>query len=194
MNINKNIVYIGFQINQTMPFNKLDETAIGKIKPRFKLESPEKIEKIIQLILTEAKNDNTIELNLQQGKYLRINIPEKDQHYWSPVLNLSCYDKEVTDKTVIRGQIGPSESVWGIFVLTYAALAILGFFGSVWAYVQWVLHKETIYFLIIPIATILVLSIFITSQFGQRKAHAQTLHLLRFLRKAVDSIDCVRVL
>lgn len=177
-----------------MVFNKLDDSAVGKIRPRFKLESPESMTTIMNVILDAAAKDESIISLKQQNRFIKLTIPENEKHYWSPVLNLSCDNKELKGKTVIRGQIGPSESVWGLFVLTYAAIAILGFFASVWAYVQWVLNKDLFYFYVIPIAIALLLSIFITSKYGQRKAHLQTLHIMRFLRRAVDNIECERII
>lgn len=37
-------------------------------------------------------------------------------------------------------------------------------------------------------------SMLITSKFGQRKAHLQTLHIMRFLRKAIDPVECIRII
>lgn len=176
-----------------MKFNKLDQTVKGRIIPRFKLESPiEKIE-IIRLIRDAGEKDETINIIQQQSRFLRITVPEKEQHYWSPVLKISCNDNEVENQTIIRGHIGPNESVWGIFFLTYAAIAVIGFFGSIWAYAQWLFEKNPNYFAIIPICLIILSTMFLTSKYGQRKAHTQMLHIMRFLRKAVDPIECERI-
>ncbi|PIE87534.1 MAG: hypothetical protein CSA01_00385 [Bacteroidetes bacterium] len=145
-----------------MIFNKLDNTIKGKIRPRFKLQTPETKE-------------------------------EEEQHYWSPVLNLSCDDEEEPDKTIIRGQIGPSENVWVLFVFGYSAIAVFGFFASIWAYVKWNINGELRYLIIIPIAILLILSIFLASKFGQYKGHSQMLRLLHFLRQSVDTIECERI-
>lgn len=177
-----------------MVFNKLDDSAVGKIRPRFKLESPESMESIMVLILEAAAKDDSIVSLKQQNRFIKLTIPESEQHYWSPVLNLTCSKNEIPDKTIIRGHIGPSENVWGLFVLTYSAIAILGFFASVWAYVQWVLNKDLMYFWSVPLSILLLFTMFATSKYGQKKAHLQTLHIMRFLRKAVDNIECVRVL
>lgn len=176
-----------------MIFNKLDNTAKGRIRPRFKLETPESKETFIRLVQEEAKKDNSVKLSVEKGFFLKLSIPKEEQHYWSPVVNLNCDDKEKPNKTVIIGHIGPSVSVWLMFVLVYIILAILSFFGSIWAYVQWTLNKELKYLIIIPIAILLVLSIFLTSKFGQYKGHTQMIHLLRFLRRATDSIECKRI-
>ena len=85
-----------------MVFNKLDDSAAGKIRPRFKLESPESMETIMHLIMKAAKEDKTIVSLQQQNRFIKITIPENEKHYWSPVLNISCDNKEITDKTIIR--------------------------------------------------------------------------------------------
>lgn len=133
-----------------MPFNKLDKSKIGKIRPRFKLVSPESKVDIIRLIRKAADETKTIDCIQQQSRFLRISIPLEKQHYWSPVLKLSCDENEIENKTVIRGHVGPNESVWSIFFLVYAGIAVLGFFGGIWAYAQWFFEKNPYYLIIIP--------------------------------------------
>lgn len=176
-----------------MKFNKLDHTVKGRIIPRFKLESPEDKVKIMKLIKAAGENDKTIDVIQQQSRFLRITVPQEEQHYWSPLLKISCDDNEIDGKTVIRGHIGPNESVWGIFFLTYAAIAVIGFFGGIWAYAQWLFERNPYYFLIIPICLVILSTMFLTSKYGQKKAHTQMLHIMRFLRRAVDPIECERM-
>jgi hypothetical protein len=173
-----------------MPFNKLDDSAAGKIRPRFKLKSPVDKDELMELIFSQAKEDKTIGLQ-KQGRSLRLSIPKHAQHTWSPVLTLS-FDKE-KNNTIIRGLIGPSEMVWQVIMLFYIAFSILGFFGSIFAMVKWQLNGTLGYLIILPITIIILFSIFFISKAGAVKAHTETLHLLRFLRKAVDSIECERI-
>jgi hypothetical protein len=173
-----------------MPFNKLDESAAGKIRPRFKLKTPLEKDAVMELIYQHAKKDKTISVQ-KQPRLIRLAIPKQAQHTWSPVLSLS-FEKE-KEHTIIRGLIGPSESVWQIIMLFYIAFSVLGFFGSVFALVKYQLNGITSYLVIIPIAIIIPASIFLISRAGKVRAHAEMLHLLRFLRKSVDEIECVRV-
>jgi hypothetical protein len=173
-----------------MPFNKLDDSAAGKIRPRFKLKTPLEKDEVMELIYQQAKMDKTIGVQ-KQPRVIRLAIPKHAQHTWSPVLSLS-FDKE-KEYTIIRGLIGPSESVWQIIMLFYIAFSVLGFFGSVFALVKYQLNGITSYLFIIPLAILLPVSIFFISRAGKVRAHTEMLHLLRFLRKAVDSIECVRV-
>jgi hypothetical protein len=173
-----------------MPFNKLDETSAGKIRPRFKLESPVPKEELMEVVIHYLKQDDTLVFNTYQ-RFIKISVPSKDQHYWSPLLSLSFNQEK--GRTLIRGVIGPKESIWTMFMFFYISLAVAGFFGSMYALVKWQINDDKSFLVIIPIVTILLLSVFYTSKYGKTEAHTQTLHLLRALRKAVDTVECTRV-
>ncbi len=173
-----------------MPFNKLDETTAGRIRPRFKLESPVPKDEIKDIILNAVKADESLIYNAYD-RFIKITVPPRDQHYWSPMLSLT-FDQE-KERTLIRGVIGPKESIWTMFMFFYISLAVAGFFGSMYALVKWQTSNDKSFLILIPIVIILLLSVFFTSRHGKVQAHTQTLHLLRALRKSVDDIDCTRV-
>lgn len=174
-----------------MPFNKLDETSLGKIKPRFKLETPESKEDIMALILVESEKDDTVKSSTHTH-HIKIKLPSKDQHYWSPVMNLSFDWDEYDNKLYIRGVIGPNDKVWTMFMFFYIGTIMAGLFGGIWALTKWQVSDDLSLIWIIPVSIFIFGSIFSTVKYGKRKAHTQMLHLLRFLRKAVDSVDCER--
>jgi hypothetical protein len=62
-----------------MPFNKLDDSTAGKIRPRFKLKSPVDKDELMELIYSQAKEDKTIGVQ-KQGRSLRLSIPKHAQH------------------------------------------------------------------------------------------------------------------
>lgn len=173
-----------------MPFNKLDETTAGKIRPRFKLESPVPKEELMEVVLHHIKQDKSIIYNSYE-RFIKITIPPEEQHYWSPLLSLTFEQEE--DRTLIRGVIGPKESIWTMFIFFYISLAVAGFFGSMYALVKWSLNNDKSFLVLIPIVIALLLSVFFTSKYGKVQAHTQTLHVLRALRKAVDSVQCTRI-
>lgn len=173
-----------------MKFNKLDDSTRGKIRPRFKLGTPEKKEDVMQLIFEASKDDESVAATIF-SRFIKIRIPIEKRHYWSPVISLSFEQEE--DRTLIRAHIGPSEKVWGLFTFFYAAVGILGLFASLWAYMQWTLNNNKQILIVIPVSILILVSIFFTSQFGQKKGSLQMIHLLRFLRKSIDNIKCDRV-
>lgn len=173
-----------------MPFNKLDDTAAGKIRPRFRLWTSLTREEIMQIIHDHGQADETV-VNSKYDRFIKLTCPKKDRHYWTPVLSLSFEQEK--DGTLIRGLIGPNDKVWTMFSFFYFATGFIGVVGSIFALVQWQLHDTLAFIFIIPLTIALLSTIFYTSKFGKKQAHTQMLHLLRFLRKAVDDTDCVRV-
>jgi hypothetical protein len=173
-----------------MAFNKFDESTAGKIRPRFNFETPLKKEEIMYLIHAQGTSDPTIVCS-KYSRFIRLSMPKKQLHTWSPVLNLSFEQQE--NRTLIRCLIGPSETVWQSIMLFYIAFSILGFFGSVFALVRWSLNGSMDYLFILPLSIAFLFSIFLISRQGKIKAHLEMLHLLRFLRKAVDEIEFNRV-
>lgn len=173
-----------------MPFNKLDDTAVGKIRPRFRLKTSLEKEDIMDIIHDHGLLDDSV-VNSKYDRFIKLTIPKSDRHYWTPVLSLS-FDKE-KDGTLIRGLIGPNDKVWTKFMFFYIATGTLGTIGSIFSLVQYQLHDTLAYIFIIPLTIVLFSTIFFTAKYGKTQAHTQTLHLLRFLRKSVDDTDCVRV-
>jgi hypothetical protein len=111
-----------------MPFNKLDHTAVGKIKPRFKLQTPESKDKMLELIIAEAKADETVKVSNHTNQ-IKLMLPFDERHYWSPVMNLTCEWDEYDKKTYIRGVVGPNDKVWTMFMFFYIGVLMIGMFG-----------------------------------------------------------------
>jgi hypothetical protein len=174
-----------------MPFNKLDHTAIGKIKPRFKLETPESKEMVMRIIINNAKKDPTIVLSTYTH-FIKLRYPKTDQHYWSPVLQLSFDWDDYDHKTYIRGVIGPNEKVWTMLMFFYSGLLIIALFGGIFSLTKWQISNDPSLLWIAPLCLFLFGSIITVAKIGKRKAHTQMLHLMRFLRRALDTIECKR--
>lgn len=173
-----------------MPFNKLDDTPAGKIRPRFRLKTSLSQEEIMNLIHEHGEADETV-INSKYGRFIKLTIPKAERHYWTPVLSLS-FDQE-KDGTLIRGLIGPNDKVWTMFSFFYIATGTLGTIGSIFALVQYQLYDTLAFIFIIPLTIAILSTIFYTAKFGKTQAHTQMIHLLRFLRRAVDETDTVRV-
>ena len=77
-----------------MSFNKLDESTAGKIRPRFNFETPLKKKEIMNLIHSQGSSDPTIVCS-KYSRFIRLSMPKKQLHTWSPVLNLSFDQQSV---------------------------------------------------------------------------------------------------
>ncbi|MGE3674725.1 MAG: hypothetical protein AB7K71_33955 [Polyangiaceae bacterium] len=63
--------------------------------------------------------------------HFTLSIPEADQHFWSPWLNLEIAPHG--SGTQISGRFSPHPSVWTGFMFAYLALSVLAFFALVFA-------------------------------------------------------------
>jgi hypothetical protein len=148
------------------------------------------IDSIMDIIAHHSNNSPDIYCK-RHARVLRLSIPKENQHIWSPVMHLS-FDRE-ENHTIIRGLIGPSESIWQTIMVFYLSVSILGFLGSMYALVEWQLRDNWLWLSIIPITVLALSSIFAISASGKKQAHAQMLHLLLFLRRSVDQTSCMRI-
>lgn len=59
-----------------MPFNKLDDTAAGKIRPRFRLSTSLNKEQVMNLIHEQAELDDSI-VNSKYDRFIKLTIPKR---------------------------------------------------------------------------------------------------------------------
>jgi hypothetical protein len=154
-----------------------------RVRPRFSqtvnLELEQVQRKIVQYVEKEAGKapGGRVEVKNFPG-YLTLRIPEEDQHFWSPLLNLSL-DSSEEGKTVIHGIYGPNANVWTIFLYGYLLFGTLSLFAGLLGISQWIVgvHPWGLY----AFGGLLtaVIGLYFLAQFGQKLAARQTylLHL-----------------
>ena len=90
-----------------------------RVRPRFKIETPLKVETLTQRIaLALDKEDAPCKGRINSTGFGSIMLPVDQQHYWSPRLTISM--EETEDGTIIRGLYGPRPAVWTMFVFFYS--------------------------------------------------------------------------
>jgi len=153
-----------------------------RIKPRFKHVTDLSYDKLSELI-EKGLNDKERECEYQfiTGS-LRIKIPEKDRHYWSPELNLAI-DQD-GEETVIVGRYGPSSGTWTMIVAGYAALGLLTFFIGLYGSARLSVGLSASILWLIPVFLVLALALYITAQFGQ-KLGAEQMYQLHFFYQSI---------
>lgn len=168
-----------------MPFNKLNHSVLGEIRPRFKLVSELFIDKIKKLIEVELEKNRSVFGSVKMGCVV-LKIPLKDQYYWSPELQIHLEKSEVDNKTILRCLLGPKQTVWALFLFVYITIAVLTLFIGMYGLVQWQLgtFSSTIY--VIPIGVLILPSIYTFSKLGQKTGREQMLHLVSYLYHLMD--------
>ncbi len=163
-----------------MAFNSIDHSILGKIRPRFFLKSDVTIEELREAVLVGIEKDPTVHGQTSKDLIL-LQIPEQDQHYWSPELSVRITTNEFIDYTRISCLTGPKQSVWLMFTFFYAFIGILTAFAGMFAMVKYSTSGTTGWLWTMPIGLVLLSSIFGAAKFGQKKGRDQTLHLVSFL-------------
>ena len=168
-----------------MPFNRLNHSILGEIRPRFKLKIESKPDEALDFVETTLLDDKTV-FGGRNDHMLNIKIPQWERHYWSPEMSVRIEVEEYTDFTTVSCLIGPKQSVWAMFTFIYAALVLLTTFGGIYGLVKYQEMGFTNWLWVIPIGTITILSIFVTSKMGQRKGRDQMLHLVSFIYHTLE--------
>ncbi len=125
--------------------------------------------------------------------HVMIKVAAKDRHYWSPQLDLEIEPHEkIPDGSLIRGIIGPSPSVWTLFVFLYSALGFFALVGMIVSLSQWTLHKPVLGLWLLLGAGLAMGGVYAAGQAGKRLAVGQTLQLRLFLDHCLESFTPIR--
>lgn len=170
-----------------MAFNKLNHHILGEIRPRFALKINCDPEKALEHLGLKLKEDRSVS-GVRSNNYVFVKTPEQVAHYWSPEMSVRIEQHDYLDYVGVHCVIGPRQSVWVLFTLIYAALAILTIFGGIFGIVQLDMEGSASVIWSLPIGLILISTIFITSKMGQNKGRDEMLHLVSFVYHALDEV------
>jgi hypothetical protein len=155
-----------------------------KIRPRFQAHyksSPIEIERLFRDRI-EHEEDCVCKATFS-GNHIILRIPEEDQHYWSPQLNLTIEEED--DHTLVRGLYGPAPSVWTMFAFGYFGLGVAFVVTGIAAYSYHMLEIESKLAYLLPIYLIAALVLYLVAQFGQKLGAEQTYALHHFYEDTI---------
>lgn len=170
-----------------MPFNRLDHSILGEIRPRFKLKIDIEPQKALNHCATKLFHDKTVSGD-RSDHLIFLRIPSWQQHYWSPEMTVRIEQEEFMDYPTVSCLIGPKQTVWALFAFGYAALSILGLFGGIFSYVLYSNEGNSSWLWIAPVAVCLLIGLYFASKIGQNKGRDQMLHLVSFIYHSLDEI------
>jgi len=170
-----------------MPFNRLNHSILGVIRPRFYLQTNSPVEKCLEHLSESLKKDDTVS-GIRSGELIFLKTPQNVQHYWSPEMTVRIETNEYIDYTKVCCLIGPRQTVWVFFTLIYAAITFATLFASMFGFVQYSNNGYSAWLWFLPIGILLISSIFITAKIGQRKGRDQMLHLVSFAYHSLSEI------
>ena len=156
------------------------------LRPRFKMNFTESQQEIISKFKNNLTDDDCKYCSKIVDGHIVIDVPIKENHFWSPQLNIEV-EKINDNETIVKGLFGPKPQVWTLFMFFHfaAAVAFIGF--SVMAYVQWTLKTDYSYALIMVIALpILWIIMYFLGRIGKSTGHMQMDELYQFMMKTLN--------
>ena len=170
-----------------MPFNRLNHSVLGEIRPRFHLKIASDPEAALVHVEEELYADKTV-TGLRSDQLIFLKTPSWEQHYWSPEMTVRIEVEEYTDYTTVSCLVGPRQTVWALWAFIYTAILLVTVFGGIFGLVQYDQQGSSPWIWVIPIGVVLLSSAFVASKIGQRKGRDQMLHLISFLYHSLEKL------
>ncbi len=170
-----------------MPFNRLNHSILGEIRPRFTLQIDCEPEIALEQITSSIEKDKTV-TGVRYKQTVFVKTPSWMTHYWSPEMTVRIERSEFSGDVLVHCLIGPRQAVWAMFALIYAAILLVTCFGGMFGIVQYYTSGSSPWIYVVPIGILLLSSVFITSKFGQHKGRDQMLHLVSFVYHSLSEI------
>ena len=159
-----------------------------EFRPRFRFITPLSAEEVKSRIMARTRTQNPHALVLGgTGFHLVLNFPAKAQRSWTPQMDV---DVEVLEgRTVVRCLIGPSPTIWMLFVGGYMFSAILALLGLSIGVSQQIVGADPWGFLLVAPTPFIALVLWLMAQGGKVRSRDE----MRVLKVFVDDAlgcDC----
>ena len=116
-----------------------------------------------------------------------LNIPPKDQHFWSPQLHLEINKNETDSTSTVYGLFGPNPTVWTMFMFFHFIVAGLFIAFGIWGYTNWSLKSD--YGIQLLIALLMIVSwvvLYVIGRLGKATGKDQMHLLYDFMNKILN--------
>jgi len=104
------------------------------LRPRFKIELNCSNQEVLQAFAEAGATNDYFVVN-RVDDHVFIKIPESDQHFWSPQLDLEIIQFEEGECT-LHGLFGPKPAVWTMFMFFHFVVAGLFIGFGIWSYTR----------------------------------------------------------
>ena len=145
------------------------------LRPRFSLDVKQKPEELINKFKKALTEGNKRYPSRFVDGHIIIDVPKKDDHFWSPQLNIEVVASETDkEKSIVKGLFGPKPQVWTLFMFIHFVVGIAFLIFAVMLYVKWSL--EEVY--VLPLMMVIFLPILWTvlyflGRIGKSTGHTQ---------------------
>ena len=151
------------------------------LRPRFKFFFNEDKECLIEKFRSNLNNEACEYSSKIIDNHIVIDVPIKNNHFWSPQLNIEVEKVEV-GKSIVKGLFGPKPQVWTLFMFLHFAIAVAFIGFSIMAYVKWTLNSDFMFPLVLVIVLpVLWIVMYFLGRIGKKTGHKQMDELHEFM-------------
>lgn len=155
-----------------------------RIRPRFTHTLNLDQEELLDRLHKQAKH-SSCHCWLKYKEQIVLRIPEAEQHFWSPQLQLNL-EEQSPKQLLVRGLYGPHPHIWALFFYAYAFIGVLSVFMLIIGLSQYNLGETAWGLWVAGVAILVGLGLYILAQMGQKLGVAQTFRLHHCYEEAVS--------
>lgn len=151
------------------------------------------MEQIVDRINDRADNENPEGILVKYvHNHLILDFPSYSKKFWSPQMDINLEHDEESGQVRVRCMIGPSSTVWTMFMFFYGILGFAGLIGLMIGTSQWSMDKTPWGLWIFGAAAILGGVLHLASLEGQRLSRDEMRLMKQFLDKSLGC-DCFQL-
>ncbi|OSY86937.1 hypothetical protein WH52_14235 [Tenacibaculum holothuriorum] len=156
-------------------------------KPRFQIDFGMNADVLLSKISKEITEEDKYKIKLVDN-HIVIDVPEKDNHYWSPQLQLEV--ESLTEETSkIKGLFGPKPQVWSLFMFIHFGVATAFLVFVILAYINVTLDREGIFPIVMLVALPIVwVALYLLGRMGKSTGQPQMDELKNFTKDLLKKI------
>lgn len=157
------------------------------LRPRFQVDLSLPKEELLAVFHNRLRAQKKEYPHKVIDDHIFIDIPQKDNHFWSPQLHLEVVEFEKGSK--LKGLFGPKPQVWTLFMFVHFVVGT-GFLGcAAWAYSNYSLDREIavplIFLIVLPLVWVIL---YLIGRLGRDAGKNQTKKLQNFTLDTLNSI------
>jgi hypothetical protein len=153
-----------------------------RLRPRFSLCLPGSVDDVRERLTAALKKaGDKFDVKSFPG-YLSLRVPEAEQHYWSPQLQISLDDED--GGTRLTGIYGPGTNMWASFLYGYLIVGSLGLFSGILGACQLCIGDSPWGLWIFGAMLAAAAGLYLSAQMGQKLAAWQTFQLHQVMEAA----------
>lgn len=156
------------------------------LRPRFNYKMPGDKEIYLSAMENAAAGQKEF-IVTRVDDHVFVKFPKKDQHYWSPQLEMEISTFE-EGESQIRGLFGPKPAVWTMFMFLHFVVATLFIVAGAWAYSNHSLDEPIA--LQLAIMGLLIIAWFVlyfAGRMGRLAGKKEMNRLFDFMKGALES-------